>query len=132
MMKWLIGLLIVVPAIELYILLLAGKTFGAFSTLFLIILTGVVGGYIAKKQGMKAFRDFSDSMKTHQAPGDAAINGLFILVGAILVILPGFVSDIIGLLFLFAPTRNIFKPLLYKWIRKKMKNGQVIVMKSSL
>ena len=130
-MKWIIGLFVILPAVELYILLLAGRTFGALNALLLIVLTGVIGAIIAKKQGLKAVQEFSDSMKNYQAPGEAAINGLFVLVGAIFVILPGFVTDILGLLFLFGPTRKLFKPILYKWIRKKMKNGQVIVVKSS-
>ncbi|TQR19810.1 FxsA family protein [Psychrobacillus vulpis] len=129
-MKWLISLFIVIPAVELYILLLSGKAIGVSNTFLLILASGIVGAYFAKRQGMKAFREVSDSIKNYQAPGDAAINGICVFVGSILVILPGFISDIIGILLLFGPTRNLFKPLIYKWIRKKMKNGQVIVMKS--
>ncbi|MBD7943567.1 MULTISPECIES: FxsA family protein [Psychrobacillus] len=130
-MKWIIGLFVVVPAIELYILLLAGKSIGAFNTLLLIIATGVIGGFVAKRQGMKAFREVSDSVKNYQAPGESAINGISIFLGAILVVLPGFISDILGFLLLFSPTRKLFKPLFYRWIRKKMKKNQIIVMKSS-
>lgn len=130
-MKWIIGLLIIIPAIELYILLLSGKSIGVEFTILLILATGIAGAFLAKKQGMKAYREVSDSIKNRQAPGDAAINGLCVFVGSILVILPGFISDILGFLLLIGPTRKLFKPIIYKWIRKKMKNGQVIVMKSS-
>lgn len=128
-MKWLFSLFILIPAVELYILLLSGKTIGVGYTFLLIIATGVVGAYVAKKQGIRAFREVSDNVKNYQAPAESAINGLFVFVGSILVILPGFISDILGFLFLIGLTRNLFKPLVYKWIRKKMKNGQVIVMK---
>ncbi|WP_254771323.1 FxsA family protein [Psychrobacillus sp. OK028] len=131
MMKWIIGLFILIPAVELYILMLSGKTIGVGYTFLLIIASGIIGGYLAKRQGLKAFREVSESVKNYQAPGEAAINGISIFVGAILVVLPGFISDILGLMLLFAPTRNLFKPLVYRWIRKKMKKGQVIVMKSS-
>ncbi|MEI4769292.1 FxsA family protein [Psychrobacillus sp. FJAT-51614] len=130
-MKWIIGLLIVIPAIELYILLLSGKSIGVGFTILLILATGIVGAFLAKRQGIKAYREVSDSIKNRQAPGEAAINGLCVFVGSILVILPGFISDILGFLLLIGPTRKLFKPFIYKWIRKKMKNGQVIVMKSS-
>jgi len=130
-MKWIIGLIIIIPAIELYILLLSGKTIGAGYTLLLILASGIIGAYFAKRQGIRAFREVSDNIKNAQAPGEAAINGIFIFIGSILVILPGFISDLLGFMLLFSPTRNLFKPLLYRWIRKKMKNGQVIVMKSS-
>ena len=129
-MKWIISLFIIIPAIELYILMLSGKTIGVFNTFLLIIASGIIGGYLAKKQGMKAFREVSESVKNYQAPGEAAINGICIFVGAILVVLPGFISDILGFMLLFNPTRNLFKPIIYRWIRKKMKNGNVIVMKS--
>ncbi|QFF99687.1 FxsA family protein [Psychrobacillus glaciei] len=129
-MKWILSLFIVIPVMELYILLLSGKTIGVGYTFLLILASGIIGAYFVKKQGMKAFREFSDSLKNHQAPGEAAINGICVFIGSILVIFPGFISDIIGLLLLFGPSRNLFKPLIYKWIRKKMKKGQVIVMKT--
>jgi UPF0716 protein FxsA len=130
-MKWFISLFIIIPAVELYILLLSGKTIGVGYTFLLIIATGVIGAYVAKKQGIKAFREVSDNVKNYQAPAEQAINGLCIFAGSVFVILPGFISDILGFLLLIGPTRNIlFKPLIYKWIRKKMKSGQVIVMKS--
>lgn len=129
-MKWIISLFIIIPAIELYILLLSGKTIGVGYTFLLIIATGIIGAYFVKRQGLKAFGEVSNSMKNYEAPGEVAINGLCVLIGSILVILPGFISDIIGFLLLFSLTRNLFKPLIYRWIRKKMKNGQVIVMKN--
>lgn len=119
MMKWIIGLVILIPALELFILMLSGKTIGVGYTFLLIIASGIIGGYFAKKQGLKAFREVSDNVKNHQAPGDAAINGISIFVGAILVVLPGFISDILGFMLLFAPTRNLFKPLVYRWIRRR-------------
>ncbi|WP_391116378.1 FxsA family protein [Psychrobacillus sp. L3] len=129
-MKWIISLFIVIPVIELYILLLSGKTIGVSNTFLLILASGIIGAYFVKRQGMKAFREVSESIKNHQAPGEAAINGICVFIGSVLVIFPGFISDIIGLLLLFGPSRNLFKPLIYKWIRKKMKKGQVIVMKT--
>ncbi|WP_144510939.1 FxsA family protein [Bacillus sp. FJAT-22090] len=130
-MKWLIGLFIVIPAIEIYILLLSGKTIGVWYTFLLLLASGVIGAYFAKKQGLKAFREVSNDLKTGIAPGEAAINGICVFLGSLLVLLPGFISDILGFMLLFAPTRNLFKPLFYRWIRKKMKKGNVIVMKSS-
>lgn len=129
-MKWLISLFIVIPAIEIYILLLSGRTIGVWYTFLLILASGIIGAYFAKKQGLKAFQQVSNDIKSGIAPGEAAINGIFVFIGSILVILPGFISDIIGLMLLFGPTRNLFKPLFYRWVRKKMKKGNVIVMKS--
>lgn len=129
-MRWIVSLAILIPAIEISLLLFSGKTIGVGYTFLLIIATGIIGAYFAKKQGMKAFREVSDSIKNYEAPGEAAIKGICVFIGSILVILPGFISDILGFFLLFGPTRNLFKPLIYRFIRKKMKNGQVIVMKS--
>lgn len=129
-MRWIVSLAILIPAIEISLLLLSGKTVGVGYTFLLILASGVIGAYFAKKQGLKAFREVSASLKNYEAPGEAAIKGICALVGAILVILPGFISDILGFFLLFGPTRNLFKPLIYRFIRKKMNNGQVIVMKS--
>ncbi|MER2172986.1 MAG: FxsA family protein, partial [Psychrobacillus psychrodurans] len=80
-MKWIIGLFILIPAVELYILMLSGKTIGVGNTFLLIIASGIIGGYLAKRQGLKAFREVSDSVKNYQAPGEAAINGISIFMG---------------------------------------------------
>jgi UPF0716 protein FxsA len=127
-MKWLLFILIVAPVIEISVLIWSGKHFGLFPTILIILITGVVGAYLAKKQGLKAIQDVQLQMKNFEAPGDAMVNALFIFAGGILLLSPGFVTDIFGFLFLFSPTRQIFKPIVYKWIRTKMKKGQLIVM----
>ncbi|MEK4091062.1 FxsA family protein [Viridibacillus sp. FSL R5-0477] len=120
--------LLLIPIIEIAVVLISGKLIGAMYTLVLIIVTGILGIYLAKTQGVKAFKDIQQAIQNGQPPGNAMINGLLIFIGGMFLVLPGFVSDIIGLLLVFRPTRNLFKPLLYYWLRKKMKNGQVILI----
>ncbi|PUB15162.1 FxsA family protein [Paenisporosarcina sp. OV554] len=127
-MKWLALIFIVVPVLEIGILLWSGNTFGLLPTIIIILGTGILGAYLAKKQGLKAIRDVQIQMKNFQAPGDAMVNAVFIFAGGLLLLSPGFITDLFGFLFLFSPTRQLFKPLVYKWIRSKMKNGQIIVM----
>jgi len=127
-MKWLALILIVVPVLEIGILLWSGNTLGLFPTILIILGTGILGAYLAKKQGLKAIRDVQLQMKNFQAPGDAMINALFVFAGGLMLLSPGFITDIFGFLFLFSPTRQLFKPIIYKWIRTKMKKGQIIVM----
>lgn len=127
-MKWLALIFIVVPALEIGILLWSGKTFGLIPTIMIILGTGILGAYLAKKQGLKAIRDVQVQMKNFQAPGDAMVNALFVFAGGLLLLSPGFVTDLFGFLFLFSPTRQLFKPIVYKWIKSKMKKGQIIVM----
>ncbi|MGF9979248.1 FxsA family protein [Viridibacillus arvi] len=120
--------LLLIPIIEIAVVLISGKLIGAMYTLVLIIVTGILGIYLAKTQGVKAFKDIQQAIQNGQPPGNAMINGLLIFIGGLFLVLPGFVSDIIGLLLVFGPTRNLFKPILYYWLRKKMKNGQVILI----
>lgn len=127
-MKWLVLILIVVPVIEIGILLWAGNTLGILPTILIILGTGILGAFLAKMQGLKAIRDVQMQMKNFQAPGDAMVNALFVFAGGIMLLSPGFMTDIFGFLFLFSPTRQLFKPVVYKWIRSKMKKGQLIVM----
>ncbi|MGB3261397.1 FxsA family protein [Paenisporosarcina sp.] len=127
-MKWLALIFIVVPAMEIGILLWSGKTFGLIPTIIIILSTGILGAFLAKKQGLKAIRDVQIQMKNFQAPGDAMVNAVFVFAGGLLLLSPGFVTDLFGFLLLFSPTRQLFKPIVYKWIRSKMKKGQIIVM----
>jgi UPF0716 protein FxsA len=127
-MKWFALIFIVVPVLEIGILLWSGNTFGLLPTILIILGTGILGAFLAKKQGLKAIRDVQIQMKNFEAPGDAMVNALFIFAGGLLLLSPGFVTDLFGFLFLFSPTRQLFKPIVYNWIRSKMKKGQIIVM----
>ncbi len=127
-MKWLVLTLIVVPVAEIGVLLWFGDAFGLKTTILLILGTGILGAYLAKKQGLKAIRNVQIQMKNLQAPGDAVVNALFIFAGGLLLLSPGLITDLFGFLFLFDPTREMFKPIVFKWIRTKMKKGQIIVM----
>lgn len=126
-MKWLILLLIAVPALELALLLWASAHIGFFVTVMMIIATGVIGAYLAKKQGLKAIRDIQEGLNSFQPPGEHLLNAAFVLVGGVLLLTPGFISDAAGLSMLFAPTQKLYKPLVNKLIQKKMKNSRVIV-----
>lgn len=126
-MKWFFLALIIVPTLELTLLLWASNAMGIFPTLGLIIATGLIGAFLAKKQGLKALRDIQDSMGRLQPPGEHLINAVFVLVGGVLLLTPGFISDAIGLSLLFKPTQKIYKPIAGKIIQKKMSGTRVIV-----
>lgn len=127
MLKWLIILLIAVPALELALLVWAAGNIGFFITIGLIIATGVIGAYLAKKQGLKAIGDIQKAMANHEPPGENLLNAAFVLVGGVMLLAPGFISDAVGITLLFSPTQKIYKPMIYRFIHKKMKNTRVIV-----
>ncbi|MBS4216864.1 membrane protein FxsA [Bacillus sp. FJAT-49711] len=122
-MKYIILCFIVLPAIEIGLFVLSGNTIGVLPTVGLIIITGILGAYLAKKQGLEALKRVQNDLRSGIPPGIAMLDGVCILVGGILLLTPGFMSDIIGLFLLLPVTRNALRPLLLKiiknWINRK-------------
>ena len=113
---------------EIATFIVVGKWLGVFPTLLLIMLTSVLGVYLIKKLGTKPFQTIQKSIAQGQAPGIALIEAFMMFVGAILLITPGFLSDVVGLMMFTSFTRNLFKPIIFMWLRRKMKNNQMIIV----
>jgi len=127
MKKILFGLLALVFA-EIAVFIVIGNAIGVFYTLLLITFTSIAGVLIAKKRGTKSIQDIQKSMKQGQPPAVPVIETFMIFIGGILLALPGFITDILGLLFVSGITRNLFKPVVFYFLRKKMKRGQVVIL----
>lgn len=128
-MKWLFLLFIVVPTTELAVLLYAGSHIGVIETILLILLTAAAGSFLAKREGLRAWQDIRKQAAEGYPPGDAALDGLFILAGGLLLLFPGFITDVIGLMLLIPAVRKKLKPVLYRQIRKRMKKGNVVIIR---
>lgn len=129
----LILILTIVPIAELYLLLavhgaIAERTntaTGLAVTIGAVLLTGVLGATLARIQGASIVRKLFEAMARGQFPGDAIIDGAMILVGAVLLLAPGFLTDIVGLTFLLPGTREIHRRFIVRWIRGKIARGEV-------
>ncbi|MCM3162855.1 membrane protein FxsA [Metabacillus litoralis] len=128
-MRLLMFLIIVIPALEIGILILSGNAIGPIPTVLLIILTGVVGAWLAKKQGLETLRKAQQDMQFGQIPGMAIIDGLCILIGGVLLLTPGFITDTVGFLLLFPFSRNKFKPILLATIRKMIDKNRITIIR---
>lgn len=128
-MPYLILLIILVPAADIGILLFSGKTIGVLPTILFILLTGVVGAYLAKSQGLRTLRRAQEELRHGQIPGEAVLDGVCILIGGTLLITPGFITDILGFLMLLPPTRKIFKYLLRNSFKKWINRGRIKIIK---
>ena len=95
-MKWLLLLLIIVPTAELALLIYSGNTLGLFPTVAIIYSLESVASILAKKQGIKALNEFRRKMATMETPGNALIDGVCIFFGGILLLIPGFLTDLAG------------------------------------
>lgn len=126
-MFWLIvALIILVPTIELWGLITVGGWIGAGPTILLVIATGVLGGYLAKREGLHTYQLAMIQLRNGEIPGDTLIDGLLILVGGLMLLTPGFFTDIFGFLLIFPLTRGIVKMFVIKGITKKINEGSII------
>lgn len=125
MLRTFILLIIIVPALEIWGFITVGKMIGGFNTFLLIVLTGILGAYLAKQQGIQALEKAQRGMAQGEPPGPAILDGISILAGGIMLLAPGFFTDAIGLLLLLPPTRRIFKHYLLQWMKKKIESGNV-------
>ncbi|MGE0267185.1 MAG: FxsA family protein [Candidatus Omnitrophota bacterium] len=126
MFPYLIILFTVLPAIELLILIEVGSHIGALNTILLIIVTGVVGASLARMQGFIVLNKIKASLERGQLPSAELLDGLMILTGGIVLLTPGFVSDVIGLFLLIPVTRSIIKLLVQKKMEEMIKTGNAV------
>jgi len=124
--KILLLLIIVVPALEIWVLIFSGNTIGVLPTILLIILTGVLGATLAKKEGLNAIRTAQMQASQGQVPGNVLLDGICILVGGLALLAPGFLTDALGFFLLIPQTRGIFKGFLQKIFQKLMKSGNFV------
>jgi len=116
-------LFIIVPVVELYILIEVGKKIGSLNTIGIIILTGILGAYLVKSQGFMILKKIQNDLNESILPGNSLIQGAIILAGGILLLTPGFVTDIIGFIFLLPVSRRMVKKYLLRWLKSKIKEG---------
>ena len=103
------------PALELFLMIKIGGKFGALNTLALIFLTAIIGVYYARIQGIQTLRSGVTNVYRNKTPIFELLSGASIALAALLLIIPGFVSDLFGFILLIPFTRNI----LFKYIFKK-------------
>jgi UPF0716 protein FxsA len=126
MIGTLLILFIVLPFVELYILIELGSTIGTLPTLGIVVLTGIAGAALAKHQGLSVLQRIQTEMSFGQMPGDVIFDGVLVLIGAVLLITPGILTDTTGFLLLIPVTRELFKKYLKVWVNKRIKSGQMV------
>ena len=107
-MGLLLLLLVIVPIIEIYLFIKVGLYIGAFNTILLILLTAIIGVVYVRYEGFNTLRSGMSQLIKNQMPVYEIISGATLAFAALLLILPGFATDLIGLLLIFPPTRKLF------------------------
>lgn len=118
MLLKLILLFTVIPVVELALLLEVNKHIGFNYTILIVIVTGVVGSYLARSQGRGILNNIKFAMSQGEMPGDELINGLCVIVGGAFLITPGLLTDFAGFILVIPHTRMLLK----LYIRSKMKD----------
>ena len=114
-------LILLVPIVEIYLFIKIGSQIGAFNTISLILITAVIGIYYARYEGLNTLRSGISQMIRNEMPIYEIISGAAIAFAAILMILPGFLTDFLGIIIIFPWTRKLlFKNI--KINKKKEKN----------
>lgn len=108
-------LFILVPAAEIYVLVKVGGVIGPFATIVLVILTALAGAHLARLQGMSTMLRIRENLDQGFMPAEELLDGVLIFLAGMVLLTPGFLTDIAGLLILLPGPRNAFK----RWLRKK-------------
>lgn len=114
----------VVPTVELYLLVKIGQVIGAFETVFFVVLMGFIGAGVAKREGLGLLNQIQQDLMQGLPPADRLIEGLLVLLGGVLLITPGVLTDLVGLSILLPPVRRRLAPWLRRAItRRVMEKG---------
>lgn len=106
-MQFTILFLIFIPLIEIYFMIKIGTVIGAFNTILATLLTAAVGLYFVRMQGISMLYSAANTVRNNQEPLKEVLNGFCLIIAAILLIIPGFFTDTIGVLLLIPFSRNI-------------------------
>ena len=107
-MNTILALIILIPIIEIYCFIKIGSEIGAIITVFLIFATAIIGIYYAKYEGLNTLKSGFRQLSKNETPTYEVISGAIIAFAALLLIIPGFITDLLGFLLIFPPSRNLF------------------------
>ena len=111
--------IILIPIIEIYLFIKIGSEIGAITTILLIFMTAIIGVYYAKYEGLNTLRSGFVQLSKNQTPAYEVISGAAIAIAAVLLIIPGFATDIFGFLLIFPLSRKIIFSKFKKKIKRK-------------
>ena len=106
----------IIPIIEIYLLVEIGSKFGAISAVTLVILTGFLGAFLARMQGMQTLFRIQENLREGSIPSIELLDALLIIIAGIVLLTPGFLTDLAGFLLLIPATRHSIK----NWVRRKI------------
>lgn len=118
---------VLVPLVEIYVLVQVGQIIGAGWTIALLLLDAVLGTWLIKHEGGRAWRALQDALRSGRMPASEIADGALILLGGTLMLAPGFITDVFAILLILPFTRPIFRRLLAAAVGRRLLTGVVDV-----
>ena len=116
----LLFLFTVVPSVELYLLFQIADRIGGLETIYLVLITGIVGASMAKREGLSVIQQIQEAAANGEPPADKLVEGLMVLVGGILLVTPGVMTDAFGLSLIFPLSRKLLVGLVKRSLKDRM------------
>jgi len=116
-MRYFFLFLIIFPLIEIYTLIVIGGSIGAFTTMLWIFFSGIMGLYLLRNQGLKKLLDIQSKKSVFEPTADNFLKTIFTPIGGFFLLIPGFITDVIGILVLLPVTRIFILGLLLSYLR---------------
>ena len=124
-------LFVATPIFELWLLFEVGSFIGAGWTIALVVGTGALGAWLARREGFKTLQEFMRQSERGLLPGQQIFDGLAIFAGGALLMTPGIATDLFGFLLLLPPSRAVARRLAMTWLRQRIATAQTVVMTGS-
>ena len=131
-MNTVIFFIIGIPLIEIYLMIKVGSMIGALNTIFLIFFTAITGVYFARLAGLNAIRSGFNQLIKNEIPIYEIISGAALAFAALLLIIPGFLTDIIGFLLIIPTTRKLFISAISSKFKNKKNNNNEDIIEGSI
>jgi UPF0716 protein FxsA len=120
MLVALLLLFILVPIAELYVIIQVGEAIGVLPTIAILVADSILGWVLMRTQGRAAWRRFNAAVVEGRVPTREVLDGVLVIFGGALLLTPGFISDIFGLLFLLPPTRAVIRQVALRNVAARM------------
>ena len=116
----LLAVIVIAPIVEIAVLIAVGQQIGPAPTILLMLATSFLGAWLLRREGLRAWRAFRADVANQVPPGISATDGVLVLIGSGFMLVPGFVSDIIGLLLILPPTRRVARGIVMNLITRRL------------
>lgn len=117
----------VIPVIEIYLLIKVGSLIGPLPTVALLLAISLAGAWLVRHQGFELLRRIQSELALGRLPAAELLDGAMVLVGGVLLLTPGFFTDLLGLLFLIPFSRALIKQFARLWLQRRLSRGTITI-----